>query len=274
MYTLLSIAIALAFGAQQPQTIRALEDLAGKQVVAREARLCRPDTNIEMPSYAGKTGRVISVKSANRTRLSEDYLNGLSPQARAMMVDQQKAATIIVQFDDGVELDTCGPVTRMTVSEHFDINPGGESSAGAVSSEDPLSGSKLAPSTERALDQDPAQADAPRTASTHQGSASSRPRVFLQAASHGNNWNAVRDQSMEMAKDFEKLCPGVLVTINSQNADYTVILSHIELGWIIRDNQMEVADRNGDLLRMKEGGGIKGGVKNVCSLILSDWASQ
>jgi hypothetical protein len=48
--------------------------------------------------------------------------------------------------------------------------------------------------------------------------------VFLQAASHGNTWNSRRDQSMEMSKDFEKVCPGVRVTINQQVADYTVIL--------------------------------------------------
>ncbi len=100
------------------------------------------------------------------------------------------------------------------------------------------------------------------------------PRVFLQAASHGNTWNARRDQSMEMGKDFEKVCPGVRVTINQQAADYTVILNHIEVGLFARDNQMQIADKNGDLLETKEGGGIKGGVKKVCDLILSDWAKQ
>jgi hypothetical protein len=100
------------------------------------------------------------------------------------------------------------------------------------------------------------------------------PRVFLQAASHGNTWNARRDQSMEMSKDFEKDCPGVRVTINQQVADYTVILNHIEVGLLARDNQLQVADKNGDLLQTKEGGGIKGGVKNVCALIHSDWAKQ
>ena len=100
------------------------------------------------------------------------------------------------------------------------------------------------------------------------------PRVFLQAASHGNTWNARRDQSMEMSKDFEKVCSGVRVTINQQMADYTVLLNHIELGLLARDNQMQVADKNGDLLQTKEGGGIKGGVKKVCELILSDWARQ
>ncbi|HEY4949490.1 MAG TPA: hypothetical protein VIH88_04065 [Candidatus Acidoferrales bacterium] len=100
------------------------------------------------------------------------------------------------------------------------------------------------------------------------------PRVFLQAASHGNTWNARRDQSMEMSKDFEKVCPGVRVTVNQQMADYTVLLNHIELGLFARDNQMQIADKNGDLLQTKEGGGIKGGVKKVCDLILADWAKQ
>jgi len=98
------------------------------------------------------------------------------------------------------------------------------------------------------------------------------PRVFLQSASHGNNWNSRRDQSMEMAKDFEKVCPGVKITINQQNADYTVILNHIEVGLFNRDNQVQVADKNGDLMKTKEGGGIKGNVKNACNLILADWA--
>jgi hypothetical protein len=101
-----------------------------------------------------------------------------------------------------------------------------------------------------------------------------QPRVFLQAASHGNTWNSRRDQSMEMSKDFAKICPGVRVTINQQVADYTVILNHIELGLFARDNQMQVADKNGDLLKTREGGGIKGSVKNVCELILADWAKQ
>ncbi len=113
----------------------------------------------------------------------------------------------------------------------------------------------------------PAQQSAPSTTIVK-----GQPRVLLQSASHGNTWNARRDQSMEMGKDFEKVCPGVRVTINQQAADYTVLLNHIEVGLFARDNQMQVADKNGDLLETKEGGGIKGGVKKVCELILADWA--
>ena len=54
------------------------------------------------------------------------------------------------------------------------------------------------------------------------------------------------------------------------NADYTVILNHIEVGFS-RDNQMEAANKNGDLMTTREKGGIKGGVKEVCRIILADW---
>jgi hypothetical protein len=66
---------------------------------------------------------------------------------------------------------------------------------------------------------------------------------------------------MEMSNDFAKVCTGVRITVNQQAADYTVLLNHIELGLFARDNQMQVADKNSDLLETKEGGGIKGGVK-------------
>lgn len=104
--------------------------------------------------------------------------------------------------------------------------------------------------------------------------AQERPRVYLQAVSHGNTWNARRDQSIEMAKDFEKNCPGAALTIVQDKADYTVILSHIEVGWFGRDNQIEVANKEGDVLSASDKSGIKGGVKDVCRLILADWQKQ
>jgi len=100
----------------------------------------------------------------------------------------------------------------------------------------------------------------------------SKPRVFLQSKSKGGIWTASRDQSMEMSKDFEKDCPSVSVTINQNAADYTIILNHIEFS-LSRDNQIQIANRNGDLIaRTKEGGTINGNVKKACGIILSDWA--
>jgi hypothetical protein len=101
------------------------------------------------------------------------------------------------------------------------------------------------------------------------------PRVFLTSASKGSNQNAARDQSMEMSKDFERDCTSVKISINQQMADYTVALNHIEIGLFVRDNQFQVANKDGDLISTtKEGGSIAGGVKKACAVILADWAKK
>jgi hypothetical protein len=103
---------------------------------------------------------------------------------------------------------------------------------------------------------------------------SNKPRVYLSSASKGSQWNAARDQSMEMSKDFEKDCSGIRVTINQSVADYSVLLNHIEHGFA-RDNQIQVANRDGDLIsRTKEGGSIRGNIKKACEVILADWAKK
>jgi hypothetical protein len=99
-------------------------------------------------------------------------------------------------------------------------------------------------------------------------------RVYLESVSSGTNRNAARDQSMEMAKDFLKVCPNVKITLYQSAADYTIRLNHIEHGWLYRDNQIEVFDRNGDLMHNKEGGSIKRNVHQACDLIYSDWSRQ
>ena len=106
-----------------------------------------------------------------------------------------------------------------------------------------------------------------------------KPRVYLQAQSKGNRWAARRDQSMEMAKDFQKDCPDVIVTILQEAADYTILLNHIEVGLLARDNQVQVANRQGDMLRLHEGAGIKSGsirgsVQIACKVILEDWGAN
>jgi hypothetical protein len=63
-------------------------------------------------------------------------------------------------------------------------------------------------------------------------------------------------------------------------ADYTVILNHVEVGAFGRDNQFQVANKEGDMLGgVREKGGIKsgsinGGVKAACNVILSDWQAR
>lgn len=101
-----------------------------------------------------------------------------------------------------------------------------------------------------------------------------KPRVLLRAQSHTTGWNMSRDQSMEMTKDFQDLCPDVTISVNQNLMDYTVELNHVEHGFI-RENQMQVADKMGDLVTKAKGGAtIKGEVKKACDAILADWAKN
>jgi hypothetical protein len=95
-----------------------------------------------------------------------------------------------------------------------------------------------------------------------------RIRVFLGARSAGNaQVGTLRDQSMEMASDFAMACPAVQVTINETAADFTIQLNHIEAGMLVRDNQIAVYDKTGDLIGQREGSSIKKAVEAVCAMI-------
>jgi|CZKY01.1.fsa_nt_gi hypothetical protein len=102
--------------------------------------------------------------------------------------------------------------------------------------------------------------------------AQDQPKVFIQSASSGSNRNAARNQTIEMSKDFQKQCPEVKITIRQDLADYTLVLNHIEHGLFVRDNQIEVADRDGSLLTTRERGSIKNNTRFACDLILKDFA--
>jgi hypothetical protein len=82
---------------------------------------------------------------------------------------------------------------------------------------------------------------------------------------------------MEMSKDFQEICPEVQISVNQNLLDYSVELNHTEHSFV-RENQMQIANKDGDLLSKTEGsiraGSIKGGVKEACEAILADWASK
>jgi hypothetical protein len=108
---------------------------------------------------------------------------------------------------------------------------------------------------------------------------SAKPRVFLKAQSHTSGWNESRDQAMEMSKDFQEVCPEVQVSVNPNLLDYSVELNHSEYSFV-RQNQIRVANKDGDLVsRTSDGGSIKGGsikgdVKKACEAIVADWAKK
>jgi hypothetical protein len=159
----------------------------------------------------------------------------------------------------------------------YDISPNGLIALKSAGVSDKV----IAAMVQRASSTAPAaaspEASAPAATGTQPSSqpVENKPRVFLQSASKGTNRNSDRDQSMEMSKDLERDCHEVRVTINQQMADYTIALNHIEVGLLVRDNQIQIANKDGDLIsKTKEGGSIAGGMKKACETIQSDWAKK
>jgi hypothetical protein len=118
-----------------------------------------------------------------------------------------------------------------------------------------------------------------RAALSVPGQSAKKPRVFLRAQSHSSGWHESRDQAMEMSKDFQEVCPEVQVSVNPNLLDYTVELNHSEYSFV-RQNQIRVANKDGDLLSGTSEGGtikagsIKGDVKKACEAIVADWAKK
>ena len=121
--------------------------------------------------------------------------------------------------------------------------------------------------------------------------AEAKPRVFIAGTGNsdlrtkatvtgGQGWATgaahstfgAHDQTMELAKDFGKQCPGVTVTLNQADADYTVGLNHEAFhGVILKNNQLIVANQKGDLIMSNSTRAVSHSVNDACSAILSDW---
>jgi hypothetical protein len=122
--TILTLLIVGACFGQEQQPIQDLNVLVGKQVIAQRVPLCRPGTFTTVVTYAGKQAKVLSLKPFNLPHLSEKTMSRMSPEARTMMKDQQRAATILVEFEDGTKLDSCGPVSPGRLPDWFELVPG------------------------------------------------------------------------------------------------------------------------------------------------------
>jgi hypothetical protein len=116
------LAVVPCFAQQAP--IQDLNLLVGKKVIAQRAPLCQPGTYTVVLAYAGKQAEVISLKPFNAAHMSDAAMSRLTPELRAMMVDMQKAATILVKFEDGTQLDTCAPIGPSKLADYFELVPG------------------------------------------------------------------------------------------------------------------------------------------------------
>lgn len=120
-----------------------------------------------------------------------------------------------------------------------------------------------------------------------------KPRVFISGkgsvdvnsdgASSGNRWFRARssrstidshDESIEMAKDFDKECPDVTVTVNQATADYSVSLnreSKKNRGLLRSNNQVMIVNRAGDMLHAGATHAVSSATNDACSTIMADW---
>jgi hypothetical protein len=113
-----------SFGQEQPP-IQDLNLFVGKQVVVQRIPLCQPGTYTAVLTYSGKQAAVVSLKPLKLPYpISQAALDKMKPELRAMMEDELKAATILLQFEDGTQLDTCAPIGPSKFAESFELAPG------------------------------------------------------------------------------------------------------------------------------------------------------
>src|SRR3954453_3678373 len=127
-------------------------------------------------------------------------------------------------------------------------------------------------------------------------SAQDKPRVYVQgkgsqdvtstgSGGGGAHWGAwgssstvdSHDESMEVTKNLQKDCSGVMVTLNQSNADYTVMLnreSKKNRGLLRSNSQVQVANRIGDVLGTSATHTVGNAAKDACELIVADWQTH
>jgi hypothetical protein len=121
--TILIVAL-VGVGQEQHKPIQDLNLLGGKQVIVQRQPLCQPGTYTAVLAYAGKQAKVVSLKPSNITPISKNVMDKLPQEMRAVMEDAQKAATILLQFEDGTQLDTCAPIGPSRLSNYLELAPG------------------------------------------------------------------------------------------------------------------------------------------------------
>jgi hypothetical protein len=118
--------------------------------------------------------------------------------------------------------------------------------------------------------------------------AQDKPRVFVQGkgsqdvTTSAGKWSSrstidSHDEGMEVTKDLQKNCAGVIVTLSQSNADYTVILnreSKHNRGLLRTNSQIQVANRLGDILGTNATRTVENAAKDACQSIVADWSQH
>jgi len=98
--------------------------LVGKKIDVGRLPLCEPGTYKGDLAHAGMKATVLSAKPSKIPSISQSVLDRMSADLREMMVDQQRAATLLLQFEDGAKRDTCAAVGPKKLAEYIELAPG------------------------------------------------------------------------------------------------------------------------------------------------------
>ncbi len=125
LFALVLLATVSSCAQEQQLSTQNPFELVGKRVIVHRMPLCQPGTYTPDIAHAGKQATVISAKPNNAIpALSPKVMSRLAPEARALIEDQQKAATLLLQFEDGTKLDSCAPIPPKALSDYLELVPG------------------------------------------------------------------------------------------------------------------------------------------------------
>ena len=122
LITSLLLLTVSSFGKERP-VIKDPAKLVGKEVNVHSIPLCQPGTYTADLAHAGKQATVVSVKPNNTPSMPPAFTSRLTPEARALLDDQQKAATLLFRFTDGTKLETCTPIGPQGLAYYLELVP-------------------------------------------------------------------------------------------------------------------------------------------------------
>lgn len=96
------------------------------------------------------------------------------------------------------------------------------------------------------------------------------------AASASSTTVDAHSETMELAKDFGKKCPGLLVTFDARKADYAAALNRESKlkRWPMTSSQILVMNRVGDMIKSDSTHSVSDAANEACKAILADWVQH
>lgn len=112
-------------GTQQQLVIQDPIQLVGKKINVQRLPLCEPGTYKGDFEHAGMVATVISEQPSKMVpTLSKTVLDRVPPNLRDTMLDEQKAALLLLQFEDGIKRDTCAAIGPKRLAGYIQLAPG------------------------------------------------------------------------------------------------------------------------------------------------------